>query len=179
MVGVGEALEAGYEGGEVLGRGRAGEQTAVEADTAGHGLVGGQCEGAGGAGADPGGVVVGGVAGGDRLTTVPTQEAAQVRAQLRGVETPRAAAVEVPDPGEVGPAGHRAEGRVLVARHYLLPGLDRQGGAQPQPASVCVAPGVGEAAVGEEAEHGEEAQTPGLPSCQGVAGGRVRQDYPW
>ena len=140
------------------------------------GLVGGQGEAAGGAG--PGGVVVSGVGGEDSLATVPTQKAAQVGAQLCRVVTPGTATVKVPDPGEVRPPGHGAEERVLVARHDLLPGLDGDGGGHSQPASVCVSPGVGDTAVGEEAEHGEQADTLVLPSYQAVTRGSVRQDYP-
>ena len=70
VVGVGDCLETSDEGGEMLMSWRTGEEAAVHGDTASHGLVGGQREAAGGAG--PGGVVVSGVGGEDRMATVPT-----------------------------------------------------------------------------------------------------------
>ena len=122
---------------------------------------------------------MGRVGGHHWLATVRAQEAAQVGAQLSGVSAALTAAVEIPDPGEVRPPGYGAQEGVLVARHYLGPGLQRHRGGQSQQSSVSVPPGVGDTAVGEEAEDGEQADTLGLPPSQAVTGGGVRQDYPW
>ena len=80
MVAVGDRLQVSYEGGEVNVGGGTGEESSVQGDTPGHGLVGGESQGAGGAG--PGGVIVQGVGGQHRILTLWAQEAAQVRPQL-------------------------------------------------------------------------------------------------
>ena len=44
-------------------------------------------------------------------------------------------------------------------------------------AGLCLPPGVGHAAVGQQTEHGEEADTGVLAPCHTVTRSRVGQDY--